>query len=164
MLFDLKRFWQAGLVPHTAQWQCDGTGFEWLGFSLQQPMQLDFSASTQNDGVQIEIRLQAAVCADCARCLSPVVQSYSLVRSWVLKEAEFLCENTEFPIDANGKLDLDALACQELSMEVPSVLLCSHDCQGLCQGCGNPIAHGCSCQAQQHTPDPRLAILKQLLQ
>ena len=47
-------------------------------------------------------------------------------------------------------------------LEIPNALVCSEDCQGLCQFCGRPKAENCGCEDKQI--DPRLLVLKQLLQ
>ena len=49
--------------------------------------------------------------------------------------------------------------------QIPTVLLCSADCAGLCPVCGKKKAE-CTCQPVEHTEAPvdtRLAILKSLL-
>ena len=47
-----------------------------------------------------------------------------------------MAEEPELPFDENGRLDVRELCYQELVMEVPTVLLCSDDCAGLCPICG----------------------------
>ena len=76
--------------------------------------------------------------------------------------------NTPAVCDFTATLTEDGaeeLAYQELIFEVPAVLLCSADCQGLCPICGKKKAAGCSCQpADNAAPaDARLSILKELL-
>ena len=89
----------------------------------------------------------------------------SIEREWLVREQELSDEYQELPIDEAGKLSVKELACEELVMEIPTVLLCSADCQGLCHVCGKPKAAGCTCcEGGSTTPvDERLAILKQLL-
>ena len=69
---------------------------------------------------------------------------------------------TELPLRPDGKLDVRELAYTELVLEVPTVLLCSDDCAGLCPVCGN--RKPCSCRHETSgSVDERLSILKQLL-
>ena len=68
----------------------------------------------------------------------------------------------DIPLRPDGKLDVRELAYTELVLEVPTVLLCSDDCAGLCPVCGN--RKPCSCRHETSgSVDERLSILKQLL-
>ena len=68
----------------------------------------------------------------------------------------------DLPLRPDGKLDVRELAYTELVLEVPTVLLCSDDCAGLCPVCGN--RKPCSCRHETSgSVDERLSILKQLL-
>mgnify|MGYP001091754997 FL=1 len=59
-------------------------------------------------------------------------------------------------------LDLEELARTDILLELPTKVLCSEDCKGLCSQCGKNLNEGeCSCEKKQI--DPRLAILSQLL-
>ena len=113
----------------------------------------------------LRLSLHALAQAECARCLTPVEYPCSLEQEWLVRESELSNEYQELPIDETGKLSVKELACEELVMEIPTVLLCSADCQGLCHVCGKPKAAGCTCcEGGSTTPvDERLAILKQLL-
>ena len=90
---------------------------------------------------------------------------YSVTREYFVRDRDLEDPDFELPCNENGCLDLEELAYQELIFEVPAVLLCSADCQGLCPICGKKKAAGCSCQpADNAAPaDARLSILKQLL-
>ena len=64
-----------------------------------------------------------------------------------------------------GHLDVDEWLNQEFMFQIPTVLLCSPDCAGLCPQCGKKKAE-CTCQPAEPTEAPvdtRLAILKSLL-
>ena len=60
------------------------------------------------------------------------------------------------------RYDLDPLITEDIFLDLPSKLLCSEDCKGLCPVCGKNRNEGdCGCEKQ--TVDPRLEILKQLM-
>ena len=106
--------------------------------------------------------------AECARCLEPLSGSFSvsLERTVAAKESlseKQLEENVdEYAVIENGTLDLDELIREELLLSFPMRFLCSPDCPGLCPKCGKPLRLGdCGCPKKE--PDPRLAILKTLL-
>ena len=102
---------------------------------------------------------------ECARCLAPAEDKCIFTRSWQFTGREIAGGETDLPVNEKGAVDLSELVYQEILFEVPPVLLCSPDCQGLCPICGQKKAAGGSCQqAENAAPaDARLSILKQLL-
>ena len=117
------------------------------------------------DGATLLLCVRAHIDAECARCLEPLTRDYDFTREYFVRDRDLEDPDFELPCNENGCLDLEELAYQELIFEVPAVLLCSADCQGLCPICGKKKAAGCSCQpADNAAPaDARLSILKQLL-
>lgn len=62
----------------------------------------------------------------------------------------------------NGCADLDDVVTTAFVLSMDSKLLCKDDCKGLCCRCGKDLNDGpCDCQPEI---DPRLAVLRQLLQ
>ena len=71
----------------------------------------------------------------------------------------------DLPLNEKGHLDVDEWLCQEFLFQIPTVLLCSPDCPGLCPRCGKKMAE-CTCppaEDEAAPADARLAILKSLL-
>ncbi len=166
MQFDLKKFFQTGREPYRAAFTLDLSEYDFPGYQIPQPVTGSFTASPTGEGILLELQVSASVDAECARCLEPVHQDYPFKREWLVREQDLTSDLLELPIDETGKLNVDELVYEELVMEVPTVLLCSPDCQGLCPVCGKPKAAGCTCcdEGGSTTPvDERLAILKQLL-
>ena len=165
MQFDLKKFFLTGREPYRAEINLDLSGYDFPEYQVQEPVVGTFVAEPTAEGVVVKLNVDASVSAECARCLDSVHQAYSLQREWLVRESDLTSDMLELPIDEAGKLPIDELVCEELVMEVPPVLLCSSDCQGLCPVCGKPKAAGCTCCEEGSTTpvDERLAILKQLL-
>lgn len=165
MIFDLKRFWQTGRTPYTAQLECDSGAFSWPGYQPIGAVNVTFVATPKEDSIELSLSVNALIGAECARCLDEIQRHFDLNRSWSLSENQLSGEDLELPINESGELDVIDLAFQELIMDVPPVLLRSTDCKGLCQVCGKANAAGCSCADadQNGSVDPRLAILNQLL-
>lgn len=63
---------------------------------------------------------------------------------------------------ADSRLDLAEAATADLFLELPSKFLCSPDCKGLCPQCGKNLNFE-SCTCNSHSVDPRLEILKNLI-
>ena len=167
MQFDLKQFLRTGRVPYSAALECDLSGYDWPGYEPVGPITGEFFAALDRDGkAQLQLALKAEVTAPCARCLAPAFYSCSIERGWSVGPADLESDELELPISEKGMLDIDELAFQELVLELPTVLLCSADCQGLCPVCGQPKAAGCSCcpaGPQEPAANQGLAILKELL-
>ena len=84
-----------------------------------------------------------------------------------------VCRCTYHSLCADGKnddyietpdftLELDDVVISDIFLSLPSKNLCRDDCKGLCQICGQNLNNGeCSCDKRQ--TDPRLEILKQLI-
>lgn len=82
---------------------------------------------------------------NCDRCLSEFDREYSytfhhlLVRSTNHDDDQYI----ECP---ESTLDLDELAISDILLQLPSKILCSEDCKGLCFKCGNnKNVSDCSC-------------------
>lgn len=165
MQFDLKTFLKEGCAPYDAPLLLDLSGQDFPGYGVAQPVCGSFAAVPTKTGASLQCDFTAQVTAECARCLAPVQRQYQLRRQWEVRESDLSSPEFELPVDEKGVLDLAQLVYEELVLEVPPVLLCSPDCQGLCPVCGKRKADGCTCQtAEAAAPaDERLAILKQLL-
>ncbi len=70
-------------------------------------------------------------------------------------------DNILYVTDARIIPDADIL--EEISLELPAFVLCSDDCPGLCPKCGHMLKNGdCGCKEEKEI-NPKLAILKKLL-
>lgn len=98
----------------------------------------------------------------CDRCACEVVRHLSvpMVHTFVTEvENE---ENDDYIILPDMVLDVDALAEEDLVLDLPSKVLCKEDCLGLCPTCGKNLNDGpCDCK---EPVDPRLAALLDLLE
>ena len=164
MQFDLRSFLESARVSYQTHFLAELTQADFGGFTLAAPAECDFTATPTADGAALLLCVKAQVDAACARCLEPLHRDYAFEREYLVRLRDLDDPDFELPCQ-EGCLDLSELVYQELIFEVPTVLLCSADCQGLCPICGKKKAAGCTCQpADQAAPaDARLSILKQLL-
>lgn len=165
MQFDIRSFLESGRKPFEAHFEADFSKADFGGYSVNNPAVCDFTATLTEDGAAFLLCVRVHIDAECARCLEPLTRDYDFTREYFVRDRDLEDPDFELPCNENGCLDLEELAYQELIFEVPAVLLCSADCQGLCPICGKKKAAGCSCQpADNAAPaDARLSILKQLL-
>lgn len=97
----------------------------------------------------------------CDRCLKPVLlPRRQSIRTILVSEDTENVSDEVYPL-INECADIDDIATTAFVLGMESKLLCSSDCKGLCPGCGKDLNTGpCSCEPE---PDPRFAVLKQLL-
>ena len=121
---------------------------------------------TDNAGyMRLLLRAELEYSGECARCLAPVSDVFSLdfertvVTEGTLSDEQLEEHFDEYAVLDNAMLDVDEELREELILGFPSKLLCSEDCPGLCSKCGKPLRDGdCGCPTKEI--DPRLAILK----
>ena len=165
MRFDLNEFLTSAQKPYTASFSMDLSGRDWPDYQVPAPVAGTFTVNRTLEGAQISLEAEAAVEAECARCLAPVHETYQIAQQYTVRPRDLEDPDFELPLDEDGLLDVEELVYQEILLTVPRVLLCSPDCLGLCPICGKRKAAGCTCQpADEAAPaDARLSILKQLL-
>jgi len=124
-------------------------------------------------GVLASGQVHAVVTSACRRCLEPVQQevtfafeeefvpSIDIITGARLPLADE--DSPELVIDEHHILDITEVVRQFVVMEAPATALCRPDCQGLCPHCGQNLNLG-PCACAEEPADPRLAVLKQLLQ
>ncbi len=124
---------------------------------------------TDNAGY-MRLKLSAVLpyVSECARCLDEVRGEFSfdlqrtIVPEGMLSEDKLEENVDEYIVLTNGFLSLDDTLREEIMLDFPRKILCSEDCLGLCPTCGKPKREGaCSCNTKEI--DPRLAVLKKLL-
>lgn len=162
MFLDFRRIFSCYDAPITREFQQDLSGENFPGYTVPQPVSVHFSAVLEENAVRLTLFITAEVHAECARCLDSVVREFRVEREFFIREMGWLREDNELPFTQDGRLDLRELAYTELVLEVPTVLLCSEKCEGLCPVCG--CRKPCACKHETNgAVDERLSILKQLL-
>ncbi len=167
MLFDLKKYFGAGASPDEREFTADFSDCDFSGATIKEPVAVHFVAERTAGEVILTLTAEAIVTANCARCLDTIEQAEKIQVEWALKEGDLTDPDFELPVDEKGKLDIKEWTFQEFMFEIPTVLVCSTDCEGLCPVCGKKVAD-CICQAAEADAaapplDPRLSILKSLL-
>lgn len=108
--------------------------------------------------------LTAELRGPCDRCGKETVKTVCYPLKAVLAET-LEDERDEAPdlfLLMDGQADLDEIVTNCYVLQMDSKFLCREDCRGLCPRCGRDLNLGdCCCKPE---PDPRLAVLKQLLQ
>ncbi len=121
----------------------------------------DLRMTVTKEGILVQAELDTQVPITCSRCLDDIAQPFHIHLEELY--ATNATVPTEFSIGADGILDLSPLIRAEILLDTSQRHLCREDCQGICPVCGiNRNDETCDC-VTEHI-DPRLAVLKQLLE
>ena len=102
-------------------------GEDFPGYTVEGPVRAAFTAVLCGAVLELECRLRATVCFECARCLAPCTREFPICETFRIREADLGSEEAELPFTPEGRLDTKELLYTELVLHVPGVLLCS-DC------------------------------------
>ncbi|MEE1314440.1 MAG: DUF177 domain-containing protein [Faecalimonas sp.] len=99
----------------------------------------------------------------CDRCLEPVHVPFALqfTKNVDLQESEDVQrdELDEKNYIEGYHLDVDQLLCNEILVGWPMKILCSEDCKGICNVCGQNQNTG-SCNCEDTSLDPRMSVIR----
>ena len=115
-------------------------------------------------GLLVRGSVRSQLSLECGRCL----ETFNFPLALNLEEEFRLRDDTSSPdipylVDDGGWLDLVPLLREHTWLGIAMHPVCASDCKGLCQRCGaNLNLVLCACEAQ--TVDPRLAVLRELLE
>jgi len=107
--------------------------------------------------------LSASTPLECVRCLSEFQQGLVVEISELFEYPPTQETDPILAIPETAILDLTVLCRELMLLELPIQSICSQDCQGLCPICGNSLNEG-QCEHPEAEIDPRMAVLKTLLQ
>lgn len=111
--------------------------------------------------VRVKAKATAQLQTTCDRCACDVSSVLEVPVEHILVTSLNDEDNDDFILLNTPQLDLDSLAGEDIFLALPSKILCSVNCKGLCQQCGKNLNNSqCNCKK---TTDPRLAVLEQLL-
>ncbi|MGG1633625.1 hypothetical protein BK120_15170 [Paenibacillus sp. FSL A5-0031] len=133
------------------------------------PLHVSLQVTGHEEFIEVDGKLAIDLELACSRCLEPV-KDHTVIRfSEVFKRAtsdedrdEDMEEEESDFIEVNAdRLDLKPYVEEALQLFMPFAPLCSNDCKGLCQTCGQNLnEHKCSCSTEK--VDIRFAALKDL--
>lgn len=138
-------------------------GEELQGRRFEKPVKADVLVRNRAGLITLDADVELEVVFDCDRCGKSTARglSYHFEHILVLSLSD---ENSDEYIEVpEYKLDVEALLRDDIFLDFPVKLLCKSDCKGLCQRCGKNLNDG-ECDCDKNETDPRLAVLKALLQ
>ena len=129
---------------------------------FREPVSAEITVRNRAGIVEFFAKVKFDYYCECDRCLEPLKKSYEFQFSHILIVEVPKDESDDYIQAPDYKLDTVSLLRDDILLELPSKFLCKESCKGLCPKCGKNLNEG-ECSCQRHEPDPRLAVLKQLL-
>lgn len=135
----------------------------WPGHPIGSPVLVSGKVVNRAGIVTLDYTASFQYCTQCARCCKEISRQMSCRFSHSLvEELSNEGDENDYVILKDGVLDMDGLAAEDISLELPTKALCREDCKGLCPKCGrNRNEGGCECSTEE--VDPRFAKLRELL-
>jgi DUF177 domain-containing protein len=124
------------------------------------PAQLDVSRTTGN-GWFLRLRFDVRLSGPCMRCLEDAGSALA-VDAREVDQPGSDDDELESPYLDGDELDVHAWARDALVLELPTQIVCTEECQGLCAVCGENLNTAAADHAHEAAPDPRWAKLADL--
>ena len=122
------------------------------------------------EGILVQGELNVTHERECDRCLDEFKHRFGLDIAELFASPPD-ANKSVFSVDSNGEIDLAPLLREEVLIEASYRVICQDSCRGLCAETGDKLVGESSLRdrgaesAEEFTEiDPRLAVLKQLLQ
>ena len=126
------------------------------------PLQGKFIATRISEGIYLNGNLGSELTVECVRCLEEMQVPLSLEIDELFYYPPHTALENSYVVGENGFIDLAPLVRELAWLDMPTQPICREDCQGLCMECGQNLNEAdCGCEVDDI--DPRLSILKQLL-
>jgi uncharacterized protein len=119
---------------------------------------LDVAHTTS--GYSLRLRFEAALEGPCMRCLDDAGQPVAVDAREVDQPGGG--EELASPYLEDDELDLGAWARDALALALPTQIVCSDECLGLCSVCGENLNRAGADHAHEPEPDARWAPLREL--
>ena len=129
---------------------------------FREPVSADITVRNRAGIAEFLAEVRLGYFCECDRCLKAMKKNYTFQFSHILIAQVPKDESDDYIQAPDYKLDTVSLLRDDILLELPSKFLCKESCKGLCPKCGKNLNEG-ECSCPKHEPDPRLAVLKQLL-
>jgi uncharacterized protein len=129
---------------------------------LREPVRVTGHVENRTGIVRLIAKVAYVLDTTCDRCMTPLHRESVLPIEHILVASVNSDDADDFIQVENFQLPLEELIEADLILSLPMKTLCRESCKGLCPMCGKNLNEGpCDCRTQ--TVDPRLAVLKDLL-
>ena len=164
MLFELKSVFLNVGEEKELSYQLDISDIDIDGaFPFKSPVTVTATASNRASLVTLALNCRFDYQRSCDRCGEQCTVEQNM--NFAHKLAQTLVDegNDDYIETPDFTIELDEVVISDILLSLPQKFLCSEDCKGLCSKCGKNLNLG-DCGCDKREIDPRLAILKQLME
>ena len=164
MLFELKSVFLNEGESKELTYQLDISNIDIDGvFPFKSPVTVAANAFNRASLVTLTLDCSFDYQRSCDRCSDEVKRN--IKQTFTHKLAQTLVDegNDDYIETPDFTIELDEVVISDILLSLPQKYLCSDDCKGLCPKCGANLNQG-DCGCDKREIDPRLAILKQLIE
>jgi uncharacterized protein len=144
---------QEGLSTLDITCKAEEIGLEVEGLSFIDPITVKLKLFKQDDSVFVNAELSVTIESECDKCLSPVRMILTGAFENQYQPLPDLSRNLMDDIGigyySEDEIDLSDDIRESIFLELPTKILCSEDCKGLCPRCGQDLNQGkCDCRLE----------------
>lgn len=116
------------------------------GTSFGSPVSVKGRIYNRAGVVRLEYNLSFTLLAVCDRCLKDMAMPFSLDCEHIVVPS-VSGDNDDYIIADGESIELNDIAVTDILLQLPTKILCSDDCKGLCSVCGHDLNEG-DCEHQ----------------
>ena len=124
------------------------------------PVRLDVSRTM--NGYALRLRFSVRLDGPCMRCLEAARKRVEVDAREVDQAGAGDDDELTSPYVSRDELDLRAWARDALALALPTQIVCTEECRGLCPVCGENLNLAAPDHAHESEPDPRWAKLREM--
>lgn len=121
-----------------------GIGLEMITVPTGQTLAIDLRLESVAEGVLVSGTVGTSAVGECGRCLGVAKQELTVsiteLYAYPGSATEETTDEDEVSRLIDERIDLEPAIRSAIALELPLTPLCSPDCEGLCDGCGEPWA------------------------
>lgn len=147
MVADLRRIFNSVGMKQEFDYTIPGSEFpDNDSYSFDGDIAVTGSFYNRADVVHLDYSVKFTLNIVCDRCLKELKREYSFdFKRIVVKNVN--SDNDEYIVAENDRVDVNEIALSDLLLSLPTKMLCSEDCAGLCPVCGCDLNESeCNCQ------------------
>lgn len=162
-VIELKRFFENEDEEISLNCEFDLSGYELFESKpFITPVKITGLIKNRAGIVTLSYDIRFVLRLNCDRCLDTFEREFCFSQEHILVLRLDSEDDDDFIVVEEGKLHLDELVLSDILLTLPSKLLCSEDCKGLCFKCGVNLNNS-DCLCSKKEVDPRLSVLSDLL-
>jgi uncharacterized protein len=163
MFLDLKKVFSDENVSCSFDYGMDLSSSDINGFyPFVSPVSVKGTVTSHDGFAQLDAEVSFDFSIPCDRCTKQIDKHYHYTFSHGLVLSLENEDDDSYIQVQNYKLDLDELMRADILLELPTKYLCKENCKGLCSVCGKNLNDE-TCNCDLHQIDPRLEVLKKLI-